>query len=99
MTALTLETLANRRPLALRPDAKAADAARPPCPYAWRTVAVGDLRIRFVVELCSWSSNRAVAFSTTGANMVSRTKERARDLRLGAWANTRPGHAVNMLLG
>jgi hypothetical protein len=49
-----------------------------------RVTSVGDLRVRFVVEpYGSWSSNRARAgFSTTGANMVSRTKERARDLLL-----------------
>ena len=39
--------------------------------------AVGDFRVHFVVELYSWSPNRAVL--ETDANMVSRTKERALD--------------------
>jgi len=40
--------------------------------------SVGDLRVRFVVEPLL-ADPPTVRFSTTGANMVSRTKERALD--------------------
>ena len=64
--------------------------------------SVGDLRVRFVVERSPayLVLQPTVRFSTTGANMVSRTKERAHDLlpvcsRCLSYPRPAPGRAVN----